>query len=68
MLEDSYRKAVTLHFHDYISVFAKIQFFKILVILYFSVSLLFFLPPTFLSRLLTDLHQNRPEYVFLRAI
>ena len=28
----------------------------------------FFLPPTFLSRLLTDLRQNRYEHVFLHAI
>ena len=44
----------------YIAVLAKMQFFKISVILCFSVDFfffLFFLPPTFLGRLLTDLHQ-----------
>ena len=47
------------------------QFFKILVILCFSVDLLyylFFLPRTFLSRLSTDLHQIWQECVFLHAI
>ena len=46
------------------------QFFKISVILCFSVNLLyfFFLPIIFLSRLWTDLHQIWHERVFLRAI
>jgi len=43
------------------------QFFKISVI-YFSVDLFFFLRPTFLSRLSTDLHQIWHKCVFLHAI
>ena len=48
---------------NYIANFAKIRFFKISVILYFSVGLLyylffvFFLPPNFISRRSTNLHQ-----------
>ena len=59
--------------YNYIAVFAKMQFFKISVILCFSVDLLyffylFFLPRTFLSRFSTDLHQIWHECVLLHAI
>ena len=57
----------------YIAVFAKMQFFKISVILCFSVRFAFiyffiFLQPTFLSRFWADLHQTRHECVFMHAI
>ena len=45
------------------------QFFKISIILFFSVDLLyFFIPRIFLSRLSTDLHQIWHESIFLHAI
>ena len=63
----SERKILATPSNNYISVFAKMQFFKIWVIC-FSVGFAFFLQPTFVSRLSTDLHQIRHECVVLLAI
>ena len=59
---------------NYISVFAKTQFFHFGNIMFFcrfvflDFFLFFFLPPTFLSRRSTDSHQIWHEGVFLHAI